>query len=289
MLRVLNIRTAVPMEKPLPVLVAKKLRCRREDIQRLVIVRRSIDARRKPHIYFVFTVDVTLADEARVWKHCHDAKDVRKLEVRPEPPVHPGSQKLAHRPVVVGTGPSGLAAALELARHGYRPVVYERGCDIDTRTRHVEEFWEGGPFRPESNVQFGEGGAGTFSDGKLTTRVNHPLLPRILHMFVQAGAPEDIQYAYNPHVGTDILRRVVKNMRQTIERMGGTIHFNSCVTGIGRDDTGQVTSVTINGTEQVPAEVVIMGIGHSARDTYHMLYQQGIHMERKDFAVGVRI
>ena len=110
-----------------------------------------------------------------------------------------------------------------------------------------------------------------------------------MHMFVQAGAPEDIQYAYNPHVGTDILRRVVKNMRQTIERMGGTIHFNSCVTGIGRDDTGQVTSVTINGTEQVPAEVVIMGIGHSARDTYHMLYQQGIHMERKDFAVGVRI
>lgn len=289
MLRVLNIRTAVPMEKPLPVLAAKKLRCRKEDIQRLVIVRRSIDARRKPHIYFVFTVDVTLADEARVWKHCHDAKDVRKLEIRPEPPIHPGNRKLAHRPVVVGTGPSGLAAALELARHGYRPVVYERGCDIDTRTRHVEEFWDGGPFRPESNVQFGEGGAGTFSDGKLTTRVNHPLLPRILQMFVQAGAPEDIQYAYNPHVGTDILRRVVKNMRQTIERMGGTIHFNSCVTNIGRDDTGQITSVTINGTEKVPAEVVIMGIGHSARDTYYMLYQQGIHMERKDFAVGVRI
>lgn len=289
MLRVLNIRTAVPMQKPLEALVAKKLRCRKGDIDKLIIVRRSIDARRKPRIYFVFTVDVSLHHEELIWKHCRDNKDVRRLAAQEGPSIKPGTKPLGHRPVVVGTGPSGLAAAMELARYGYRPLVLERGCDIDTRTKHVEEFWQGGPFRPESNVQFGEGGAGTFSDGKLTTRVNHPLLPHILESFVKAGAPPEIEYAYNPHVGTDILRKVVKNMRQTIEELGGTICFNSCVTEIRRDAKGDICSVIINGTEEVAADVVIMGIGHSARDTYHMLYDQGVQLERKDFAVGVRI
>ena len=264
------------MTKPLEQVVAKKLHCRQQEIKELVIVRRSIDARRKPHIYFVFTVDVKLADENKVWPYCQGNKDVRRLEEKTWPPVQTGTRPLAHRPVVVGTGPSGLAAALELARHGYQPVVYERGCDVDTRAAHVEEFWQTGYFRPESNVQFGEGGAGTFSDGKLTTRVNHPLLPRILQAFVDAGAPEEIRYAYNPHVGTDVLRRVVRNMRQTIEKLGGTIHFNSCVTGITRAADGHITAVTINGTETVETDVVIMGIGHSARDTYYMLYDQGL-------------
>ncbi len=277
------------MTKPLEQVVAKKLHCRQQEIKELVIVRRSIDARRKPHIYFVFTVDVKLTDENKVWPYCQGNKDVRRLEEKTWPPIQTGTKLLAHRPVVVGTGPSGLAAALELARHGYQPVVYERGCDVDTRAAHVEEFWQTGHFRPESNVQFGEGGAGTFSDGKLTTRVNHPLLPRILQAFVDAGAPEEIRYAYNPHVGTDVLRRVVRNMRQTIEKLGGTIHFNSCVTGITRAADGHVTAVTINGTETVETDVVIMGIGHSARDTYYMLYDQGVTLERKDFAVGVRI
>lgn len=160
-----------------------------------------------------------------MWKRCRDNKDVRRLTETPAPEIHPGTQPMAHRPIVIGTGPSGLAAALALAEHGYAPIVFERGCDVDTRTKDVETFWRGGPFKASSNVQFGEGGAGTFSDGKLTTRVNHPLLRRILQTFVDAGAPEDILYAYNPHVGTDVLRRVVKNMRHTIEARGGEVHF----------------------------------------------------------------
>ncbi|WP_370849727.1 NAD(P)/FAD-dependent oxidoreductase [Megasphaera sp.] len=289
MLRILNIRTAVPMKKPLEALVAKKLRCSRSDISRLTIVRRSIDARRKPRIYFVFTVDAAFKDEGRVWKRCRDNKDVRQLAAVPEPEIIPGTVPLRHRPVVIGTGPSGLAAALALAEHGYAPIVFERGCDVDTRTKDVEAFWCGGPFKADSNVQFGEGGAGTFSDGKLTTRVNHPLLRRILQTFVDAGAPEEILYAYNPHVGTDVLRRVVKNMRQTVEARGGEVHFLSCVTAVNRDGDGKIVSVTVNGKEEYPTELVVMGIGHSARDTYYMLHDKGITLEKKPFAVGVRI
>lgn len=285
----MNIRTAVPMQKPLEALIAKKLRCSRSDISGISIVRRAVDARRKPRIYFVFTVDVSFADENKVWKRCRDNKDVRQIVEAPVPEIIPGSEKLASRPVVIGTGPSGLAAALALAEHGYAPLVFERGCDVDTRAKDVEAFWSGGPFKPESNVQFGEGGAGTFSDGKLTTRINHPLLRQILQTFVDAGAPEEILYAYNPHVGTDVLRRVVKNLRHMIEAKGGEVHFSSCVTAIDRDEAGRVKSVTINGKDTYPASVVVMGVGHSARDTYYMLHDKGVVLEKKPFAVGVRI
>ena len=178
---------------------------------------------------------------------------------------------------------------MALAEHGYAPLVFERGCDVDTRAKDVETFWRGGPFKPESNVQFGEGGAGTFSDGKLTTRINHPMLRQILQTFVDAGAPEEILYAYNPHVGTDVLRRVVKNLRHMIEAKGGEVHFSSCVTAIDRDEAGRVKSVTINGKDTYPASVVVMGVGHSARDTYYMLHDRGVVLEKKPFAVGVRI
>jgi len=288
-LRVLNIRTAVPMKKKLEALIAKKLRCSLMDIERICIVRRSIDARRKPRIYLVFTVDVVFHDEAKVWRRCRGNKDVRQIQEDVFTPPAAGSTLLAHRPIVIGMGPSGLAAALMLAQRGYKPLVFERGCDMDTRTAHVEEFWRGGVFRPDSNVQFGEGGAGTFSDGKLTTRVNHPLLRHILQTLVDAGAPKEILYAYNPHVGTDILRRVVKNMRHMIELAGGTVCFQSCVTDIKRDDTGKITAVVVNGKTEYPADIVIMGIGHSARDTYYMLYDKGIALEKKPFAIGVRI
>ena len=289
MLRVLNIRTAVPMKKSLEVLIAKKLRCSLTDIERICIVRRSIDARRKPRIYLVFTVDVVFHDEAKVWRRCRDNKDVRQIQEDVFTPPVSGSSPLTYRPIVIGMGPSGLAAALMLAQRGYKPLVFERGCDMDMRTAHVEEFWQGGVFRPDSNVQFGEGGAGTFSDGKLTTRVNHPLLRHILQTLVDAGAPKEILYAYNPHVGTDILRRVVKNMRHMIELAGGTVCFQSCVTDIKRDDTGKIRAVVVNGKTEYPADVVIMGIGHSARDTYYMLYDKGIALEKKPFAIGVRI
>ena len=150
MLRVLNIRTAVPMQKPLEALIAKKLRCSRSDISGICIVRRAIDARRKPRIYFVFTVDVSFVDEKKVWKRCRDNKDVRQIAETPAPEIIPGSETLGARPIVIGTGPSGLAAALALAEHGYAPLVFERGCDVDTRAKDVETFWRGGAFKPES-------------------------------------------------------------------------------------------------------------------------------------------
>lgn len=289
MLRVMNIRTGVPMKKTIEALVAKKLRCSPADIEHICVVRRSVDARRKPNIYLVFTVDVAFHDEEKIWRRCRDTKDVRRIAETAYVPPQPGDVVLRHRPVVVGTGPSGLAAALALARGGYKPIVFERGCDVDTRTAHVEEFWNGGTFRPESNVQFGEGGAGTFSDGKLTTRVNHPLLRHILQTLVEAGAPLEILYAYNPHVGTDILRNVVKNMRHMIELAGGTVCFQSRVTSIRRDERGRICAVTVNGEEEYETDVVVLGIGHSARDTYYMLYDEGVVLEKKPFAVGVRI
>ena len=288
MLRVLNIRSAVPLTKPLEVLAARKLKCHREEVLSVRIVRRSVDARRKPRIYFVFTLDVQVNNEERVWENCRKDKDIRQLSEPEEVVITKGTQPLLHRPVVVGTGPSGLLSALLLAEQGYRPLVLERGYDVDTRTRHVEEFWDKGLFRPDSNVQFGEGGAGTFSDGKLTTRVNHPLIPRILEAFIEAGAPEEIRFMYNPHVGTDMLRRVVKNMRQKIESLGGEVRFGACVTAINCE-ADALRSITVNGTEEIPAEIVLMGIGHSARDTYYMLQDKGVTLISKPFAVGVRI
>lgn len=277
------------MEETLEHLTAKKLRCSSSDIKTLRIVRRSVDARRKPRIYAVFTVDVSCRGEEKIWRRCREQKEVRRVVETAYIPPETGSAVLHGRPVVVGTGPSGLAAALALARQGYKPLVFERGCDVDTRTAHVEEFWRGGVFRPESNVQFGEGGAGTFSDGKLTTRVNHPLIGHILQILVEAGAPPEILYAYNPHVGTDKLRIVVKKLRRMIESAGGTVRFQSCVTGIRRDEAGRVCAVVVNGKEEYPAEVVVLGIGHSARDTYYMLHDAGIVLEKKPFAAGVRI
>lgn len=289
MLRIVNLRATVPLKKSLEALIAKKIRCPVRQITQVNIVRRSVDARRKPQIYVVFTVDVTLQDEAAVWRRCQQQKDIRQLKPVAAEPLVPGSQILPERPIVIGTGPAGLGAAMLLAKHGYRPLVLERGKAVDERTRDVETFWRGGSFNPESNVQFGEGGAGTFSDGKLTTRVNHPLLRQILQMLVDAGAPEEILYAYNPHVGTDVLRHVVKHMRQTIEALGGTVLFSHKVTALNRDETGQIVSVTVNETETYPASVVVMGIGHSARDTYYMLHDKGIRLQKKAFAVGVRI
>jgi hypothetical protein len=199
-----------------------------------------------------------------------------------------GSHRLKHRPVVVGTGPCGLFAALLLAQSGYQPIILERGKQVDERVKDIQKFWETGDLTPNSNVQFGEGGAGTFSDGKLTTQIKNKNITTVLEAFVAAGAPETILYKSKPHIGTDILRKVVKNMRQTIEALGGTFLFETCLTNLKIED-GRLKAVELNHEKWLPTDVCILAIGHSARDTFEMLYEQGVKMQQKPFAMGMRI
>ncbi|SUP43473.1 NAD(P)/FAD-dependent oxidoreductase [Veillonella criceti] len=288
MLRIINFRVDVKTKDPLEALLVHKFPVLKGQIEQIHVVRRAVDARKKPHITFVYTLFVAVRDEGHIMKRLGRDKNVSTMEpIEPETIVH-GEQRLVHRPVVVGFGPAGMLAAFYLAREGYRPIVLERGQDVDQRAKDVEEFWSTGHFKPESNVQFGEGGAGTFSDGKLTTRVTHPRLHEIAKYFVQFGAPEEILYKHKPHVGTDVLRGMVKAMREQIIAWGGDVRFGAKVTNLILEKS-QVTGVVVNDTETISTNLVFAGIGHSARDTYEMMYHAGIPMESKPFAVGVRI
>ncbi len=266
---------------------ARLLKISPEQIRSLRIFRRSIDARRKPDVKIVYTLDVTLAlDEAKVLRR---SRCKRACIVKSEAYVVPRRQTpLAQRPVVVGFGPAGMFAALVLALAGERPLVLERGEDARARREKVEAFFAGGALDPRSNVQFGEGGAGTFSDGKLHTGVNNSRIGWILEQFVAAGAPEEILYDAKPHVGTDILVDVVRAIRARIEALGGEVRFCAQVTGI-RAEGGRLCALEINGCERIACRRAIFAIGHSARDTFAMLLGSGVAMEPKPFAMGVRI
>lgn len=288
MLRIINFRVDVKNKNPLEALLVHKFPVLKDQIQEIHVVRRAVDARKKPHITFVYTLFVAVQNEVVVMKKLGRDKNVSTMEpIEPEPIVH-GEQVLKERPVVVGFGPAGMLAAFYLAREGYRPIVLERGQDVDQRSHDVETFWQTGEFKAESNVQFGEGGAGTFSDGKLTTRVTHPRLHEIAKFFVQFGAPQEILYKHKPHVGTDVLRGMVKAMREQIIAWGGEVRFGAKLTKL-QLAANQVVGVEVNDEEIIPTSLVLAGVGHSARDTYEMLYNTGIAMESKPFAVGVRI
>lgn len=288
MLRIINFRVDVKNKNPLEALLVHKFPVLKDQIQEIHVVRRAVDARKKPHITFVYTLFVAVQNEVVVMKKLGRDKNVSTMEpIEPEPIVH-GEQVLKERPVVVGFGPAGMLAAFYLAREGYRPIVLERGQDVDQRSHDVETFWQTGEFKAESNVQFGEGGAGTFSDGKLTTRVTHPRLHEIVKYFVQFGAPQEILYKHKPHVGTDVLRGMVKAMREQIIAWGGEVRFGAKLTKL-QLAANQVVGVEVNDEEIIPTSLVLAGVGHSARDTYEMLYNTGIAMESKPFAVGVRI
>ncbi|MDO4648650.1 MAG: NAD(P)-binding protein [Eubacteriales bacterium] len=253
------------------------------------IQRQSLDARKKDEKKFVYTVDVSIENEKKVLKKVH-LKTVEQIKPVKYRFPKSGDQKLSAPPVIVGSGPAGIFCAWYLARAGYRPLVLERGDEAPIRQEKVNNFWKTGVLDTESNVQFGEGGAGTFSDGKLNTLVKDPVgrNKEVLKRFVKAGAPEEILYQQKPHLGTDLLVSIVQNLRHEIEAMGGEFRFRSCVTDFHFSD-GALTHLTVNGTETIETSVCILAIGHSARDTFRTLYERGLYMEPKSFAVGIRM
>lgn len=288
MIRITDFRVSIDDDAPLARLAAKRLKLPASAVKNVSIFRKALDARRKGSISFVYTLDVAVdAPEGQTVTRIGDSHVALVAEPPPEP-VFCGSQILTERPVVIGFGPAGMLAALTLAEQGFRPIVLERGRDMDRRTADVAAFWQSGQLDEVSNVQFGEGGAGTFSDGKLTTRVTDPGMRQVLDLFIEAGAPPEIRYWYKPHIGTDRLRSVVKNIRQKIISLGGEVRFEAKVEDIDVAN-GKITGVILADGTRISTSVVLLGIGHSARDTYAMLWRRGVAMEAKPFAIGVRI
>ena len=286
MLRVSNIKISIDEDPSIiEKLVLKKLKIKSSDLVKYYIYKESIDAR-KGKISFVYTVDVQVKNEDKVLnKHVKDVVKIKELKYEG---VESGTEKLDKIPVIIGSGPAGLFAGLVLAQRGYKPLLLERGLDVDKRSEDIDLFWKERKFKNNSNVQFGEGGAGTFSDGKLTTRIKDIRCRKVLEELVNFGSPEEILYSHKPHVGTDILKGVVKNIRNEIIRLGGEVRFDSKVTDICRVDDG-IESITINDNEVIETNIVILAIGHSARDTYEMLHERGVHIIQKPFAIGARI
>ncbi|WP_419725760.1 NAD(P)/FAD-dependent oxidoreductase [Terrisporobacter petrolearius] len=287
MLRVSNIKISINDDKSkILKLVLNKLKIKENEIIKYHIFKESIDARKKGKIDFVYTVDVKVKNEEKLLKK--GLKDVVEVKQHSYLDVKHGSNKINHRPVVVGSGPAGLFASLLLAQRGYNPLLIERGLDVDERTKDINNFWNNRVFKNNSNVQFGEGGAGTFSDGKLTTRIKDIRCRKVLEELVNFGSPDEILYSHKPHVGTDILKNVVKNIREEIKRLGGEVRFNTKVTDI-EVENDSIKSVIVNNKEKIECDHVIFAVGHSARDSYEMLYSKGVKIIQKPFAIGARI
>ena len=279
-------------EKDLLQKFAKTLRIPEKEIVSYQIKKQSIDARKKSDLKYVYTVDITVQNEAQVLKK-QKGNSVSLVNEKPYIFQTTGKTKMQKRPIIIGSGPAGMFCAYMLAQHGYRPILFERGASVEERTADVEAFWNTGKLKPNSNVQFGEGGAGTFSDGKLNTLVKDSFgrNKKVLEIFVENGAPEEILYINKPHIGTDVLVHVVRNMRERIIAWGGEVHFHSQFTDVELVD-GRLTSVTIQScaeSKKYDAETLVLAIGHSARDTFSMLYEKGLPLAAKSFAVGVRV
>lgn len=286
MIRIHEIKLNLHQSKEeIPACILKKLRIKKEELISYHIFKESIDARKKDMIYFNYCVDCLVKNEENVLQYSSSHYQ-KTPDFHYHTPSH-GKHVLKHRPIVVGFGPAGMLAALLLAQEGYCPIVYERGACVEERVLKVEEFWHKGILDETTNVQFGEGGAGTFSDGKLTTRVKDVRSYKVLEEFVKYGAPEEILYEANPHIGTDRLRSLVKNIREAILAFGGEIHFEHQVNDF-QIQNNRISALCVH-DEWIACEHVILAIGHSARDTFKSLYQSKVNMSAKAFAVGVRI
>lgn len=259
---------------------------KKENIDRIVWAKRSIDSRKKSDIKFVYNVEVTLKKEIDLskTKNISLVKETEKIKRK--------ALNKDEEVLVVGTGPAGLFAALRLAEYGYKPIVIDRGEAVDERDKTVDRFIKTGELNENSNIQFGEGGAGTYSDGKLNTRIKSEYIEKVFTEFVECGAQKEIMWDYKPHIGTDVLKVVVKNLREKIISLGGRFYFNNLLTDVVIEN-GEVQGAVIrnnkNEMEKVPVKKIILAIGHSSRDTYRMLHKNGVFMENKPFAVGARI
>ncbi len=288
MIQISNIKLSIERKQDLEKEILHRLKIKKEELMGFTIEKKSIDAR-KNTIHFIYRVLVRVSNEKAVLQ----GKNLKNVEIITEGETKPKVQKIDPKaftkpPIVVGSGPSGLLAALSLAESGAKPVLLERGMPVEQRTKDVYGFWEKGILLENSNVQFGEGGAGTFSDGKLTTQIKDPRVKKVLEAFIEAGAPPEIGYLNKPHVGTDILEVVVKNLRERIKSLGGTVLFDHQVTDIIIEKE-QIRGVIINDREEILSDHVVLALGHSARDTFLMLHKNGVPLEQKPFSLGLRI
>lgn len=266
--------------------LCKKLKINKDEINDYKISKQSLDARNKNEIYYVYEIDCSLKNESKI-KFNNDISVTPNMDY-----VLPimGSEKLIYRPVIVGSGPSGLFSGYLLSQMGYKPIIIERGEKVEDRVKTVNDFWDNNKLNINSNVQFGEGGAGTFSDGKLNTLVKdvNNRGRFVFNKFVECGASDEILYSYKPHIGTDVLVGVIKNLRDKIISMGGEFRYNTCLTDI-KIENNSITEIEVNNNEIIKTNVVVLAIGHSSRDTFKMIYSKNINMEAKSFAVGFRV
>jgi uncharacterized FAD-dependent dehydrogenase len=295
MLRLTEIK--LPLDHPeaeLPAAILRKLGIQADRLRGFTIHRRGFDARRRDAIALIYTLDVEVSGEADILKRLRGDKHVSATPDMTYRFVAHAPDSVPSRPVVIGLGPCGLFAGLLLAQMGFRPIILERGKPVRERTRDTWGLWRGGKLDPESNVQFGEGGAGTFSDGKLHTQISDPrhIGRKVLEEFVAAGAPAEILYVSKPHIGTFRLVGVVERMRETVQALGGEIRFHSRVANIeiaAADGARRVRALTLADGERIATDHVILAVGHSARDTFEMLHARDVHIEPKPFSIGVRI
>ena len=285
MIRVRNIKLLIEEDNEDNLLkkTCKKLRI--NSINSYKIVKKSIDARDKNNIYYVYELDIDTKDNVKI-----DNKDIFNTPNEEYKYNITGNIKLNNRPIIIGSGPAGLFCGYMLSEAGFKPLIIEQGEPIEKRVETVEEFFKTNKLNVLSNIQFGEGGAGTFSDGKLNTLVKDKLNRgrKVFEVFIENGAPEEILYLNKPHIGTDILRKVIVNMRNKIISMGGEFRFNTKLTDINIVND-KVSSIIVNSNEEIMCDVLVLAIGHSSRDTFKMLYDKGLSMKSKNFAVGFRI